>query len=82
MIELSARPRSRCVARCAESRETGSHVIRIAGFVEIGQMAASAIRRRAGELSSHVTLIAGHIDMRAGEGEFGRGVVIEGRPRP
>jgi len=82
MVELGARPRRRRMASGAQSRETGRGVIRIRCLIEIREVAAGAVGRRAGELPSSMTLIAGQIDVCAGKRELCGGVVIECRTGP
>jgi len=77
MVEGSPLPAGRGVTVTASCREAGSRVVGISGLIEILQMAARAIHRRAGKLTVRVTLIARHINMSACECELGCGVVIE-----
>ena len=76
MVEGRPLPTGRRMADAAILRETGSGVVRVVGFVEIGEVAGKALRAQRGELSVRVALIATECVVRPGEREFGR-VVVE-----
>jgi hypothetical protein len=82
MVECGGNPRGRVVAGLALMRKTGLRVIGIRGAVEVGHMAAIAIRRRALELSSDVASGAFERGVRAGERKAGHFQVIELRVIP
>jgi len=71
-------PRSGVVALLAGRRETGSHVVRIGGTVEVLHVTRGAIRWRAYELPIDVTLVARDRGVRSRQQELGKGIVIEG----
>ncbi len=75
-------PRSRRVALLAGGRESGLHVIRIGGAVEVLHVARAAIGRRSHKLTVDVALGAGHVDVPPGQREFRKGIVIEVRHIP
>lgn len=56
-------------------REAAAGVVRLLGLVEVGEMAAVAGLRRAGELAAHVAGGAFHAGVLAREGEFALAVV-------
>lgn len=66
----------------AQCRESGGRVVRIGRLVEIAHVATGTVRRCAGEFTSDVTLIAGHIHVRSGQGKLSSRVVVESRARP
>lgn len=82
MVELRAGPFRSGVAARTIRREAGGHVVRVCGFVEVLQVAASALRWCISELIVQVALVAGHVHMCACQGELGRSIVVELRARP
>ena len=82
VIELRSRPLRRRMAALAGCREPGGLMVRIDGLVEVRQVAARAVLRRAGELAVDVARGALHRRMLAGQRELRRRVVIELRSRP
>lgn len=58
-------------------RESGLHVVRIGGAVEVFNMARSAIGRRSDELIVDVARGASHGGMRSGQRKLRKGVVIK-----
>lgn len=57
-------------------------MVRIGRLVEVANVATGAVRRSAGELTSDMALIAGHVHVRARQGKLRLRVVIEGRACP
>ena len=82
VIETGALPRGRGMAGGAILREVLGYVIRARGLLKIGQVAARALHRGAREDSVRVALGARKRDMRPGQCEFRRRVVIEFGPLP
>ena len=66
VVELRVCPHGRVMAHRAVPRKAGSHMVGAGGLLEIGQMAAHALRRRVGEDAVDVTLIARQICVRPG----------------
>jgi hypothetical protein len=82
VIERSAKPRSRGVARCARCRITGSNVVRngaaksCRALIILGVAAIAIRRKRPAVVAVHVAQSAGDCSVRAGQRER-RGAVIE-----
>ena len=63
-------------------RESGLHVVRIGGAIEVLHVARGAIGRRSDELTIDMALRTRHADVRPGQREFRESVVIESRRIP
>ena len=81
VIECGACPGGRRVAGLAGGREARRDVVRICRPRIIHPVAGVAVGGRPGENVVDVATVAGHRDMRAGQGEW-RIVMVEGRSRP
>ena len=81
VIETSVQPAGRIVALLASLREAAAHMIGIGGALEIRQMAAHTLHRRAGEVAARVALRALQGHVRSGQWKR-RLVVIEGCRQP
>lgn len=81
MVELRTQPLKRRMADGAVLRETGRDMIRISGFLKVGQMARIAILGRAQVFPADVTTAATRGNVRAGQRECSE-VVVEGRGDP
>ena len=75
VVKCRGGPRRRVMALFAGLREAGADVVGIRGLLEICQMAAHALGRRAREVAADVALHALHARMRPGQGEPGPGMI-------
>ena len=81
VIETCVEPAGRIVALLASLREAAGHMVGIGGALEVRQVAAHALRWRAGEVAAPMALRALHSRVRSGQRECSL-VVIERRRQP
>ena len=75
VVEFCTAPSDGAVARGAGSREAGVHMVRVGRAIEVGDVAGGAVFRRPGIAAIDVALLAGRVNVSAGQRELRLGVI-------